>query len=195
MHVYIYIYFQTLPLGVPRFKKIPNDYAMERSSYSLETIPKFQSLPNSTSKKFETLTKVETFAIDSENVSDIDLKGHTIEELADVANVSKEIIMSAIKIRRQQMLVEKKNQKTIPSEKVISSTTMKPIKISIFPEISTESSVDTSIKTTLPATLKYVTKKKLKKHNLNKNHKVFICNFLVFYLNLNLIIVLGDECS
>lgn len=140
-------------------------------SYSTKNIPEFQSLPLSTSEKFETLTKVETFP--SENFSDIDLKGHTIEELAAAANVNKDVILSAIKIRRQQMKLEKKSsmisEKNYPSTFVSYPT---ETTVSTTKSESTTHAPTIKVTTTTPAAITYVTKKKLKKHPLNGSHKV-----------------------
>lgn len=172
-------------MGVPRFKKLPNEASKEKNiySYSTKNIPEFQSLPSSTSEKFETLTKVETFPSESENFSDIDLKGHTIEELAAAANVNKDVILSAIKIRRQQMKIEKKSsmisEKNYPSTFVSypTETTVSTTKSETKSE-STTHSPTIKLTTTTPATITYVTKKKLKKHPLNGSHKV---NENIFY--------------
>ncbi len=40
----------------------------------------------------------------------VDLKGHTIEELALAANVSSEVIIAAIKMRQQQLYKDQKSQ-------------------------------------------------------------------------------------
>ena len=131
MHYHHFIFSQTLPLGVPRFKKLPNDPSKEKNIYAYNTknIPEFQSLPSSTSEKFESLTKIETFPseTDTDNFSDIDLKGHTVEELAAAANVDREVILSAIKIRRQQMMLEKKNKNKIPMVAEKKYTTTKQV--------------------------------------------------------------------
>jgi hypothetical protein len=158
-----------LPLGVPRFKKLPN---------KIPEVPKFQSLPASTSEKFESLTKVETYPAyenDSEKL-DIDLKGHTIEELAIMANVSVDVIKSAIKLRKQQMEIENKMKGSSPFNKEKRVTlpanafeTSKPW-ISTTTPISTSSSDSTTQSTTLKTT--YVSKKKIKKHPLHNGHKV-----------------------
>lgn len=39
----------------------------------------------------------------------MDLKGHTVEELAAVANVTVDVIQEAIKMRQQQMLLDRRN--------------------------------------------------------------------------------------
>lgn len=49
----------------------------------------------------------------------IDLKGHTIEELASFANVSVDVIKMAIKMREQQMMTKKEETMKI-------STTISP---------------------------------------------------------------------
>lgn len=166
-------------MGVPRFKKLPNDPSKEKNIYAYNTknYPEFQSLPSSTSEKFETLTKVETFPSETD-ISDIDLKGHTVEELAAAANVDREVILSAIKIRRQQMMLEKKNQNKIPMIAEKKYTTSKQVTYPLETTLSTTKietstySPTTKFKPTTPATLTFVTKKKLKKHSPNGSHKV-----------------------
>lgn len=159
-----------MPLGVPRFKKLPN---------KISEVPKFQSLPTSTSQKFESLTKVETFpanAGEDDKKLEIDLKGHTIEELAIMANVSVDVIKKAIKLRQHQMKLEskfkesndyyKENKVTFPSSttEIIKSTTQ------------TVTTTTKSESTTQPITFRptYVPKKKIKKHPIHNGHKVNI---------------------
>lgn len=48
----------------------------------------------------------------------MDLKGYTVEELAAFANVSVDVIKSAIKLRQQQMMKEK-IKRTSPTKSVI----------------------------------------------------------------------------
>lgn len=166
-------------MGVPRFKKLPKDASKEKNIYSYKTknVPDFQSLPSSTSEKFETLTKIETFPSEFENFSDIDLKGHTIDELAAAANVDKEVILSAIKIRRQQMIFEKKSSKIpmMPDNKYSSTkfiTYPSKTTLSLTKFESTSHTPTVKYQTTTPVTNTYVTKKKIKKHPLNGSHKV-----------------------
>lgn len=162
-----------MPLGVPRFKKLPQ---------KLPEVPKFQSLPSSTSQKFESLTKVETYPanISDDEKLEIDLKGHTIEELAIMANVSVDVIKSAIKLRQQQMKIESKNKgsSAFLKEKkaaVLPSSTVETTKpwISTSTTISSSTSPDsTTQSTTLKST--YISKKKIKKHPLHNGHKANI---------------------
>ncbi|KAL7034630.1 hypothetical protein ACKWTF_008036 [Chironomus riparius] len=201
----------TLPLGVPRFKKLPQDpkKASENIMYITPTqqpttsniirsvanaypsksfeqtassnvnvvsvIPSFQALPLSTSNKFESLTKVET-SPPEEDLPNVDLKGHTIEELAAVANVSVETIKSAIKLRQQQMLVEKKiQQSAADKKKILEPLTMQTTLQSTTVEKTTQRSTTQSSKTTtnfIRSTSAYIPKKKVKKHPLQGSHKV-----------------------
>ena len=201
--------FQTFPLGVPRFKKLPQDpkkatenvmfitptqkpttssiirsvvnaypsKSFEETASSnvnvVSVIPSFQVLPYSTSNKFETLTIVEP-SPPEEDLPSVDLKGHTIEELAAVANVSVETIKSAIKLRQQQMLVEKKIQKSVADKKkILEPLTMQTTLQSTTVEKTTESTTQSSTTTTnIKTTSAYIPKKKVKKHPLQGSHKV-----------------------
>lgn len=128
----------------------------------------------STSNKFESLTKVEP-SPPEEDLPPIDLKGHTIEELAAVANVSIETIKSAIKLRQQQMIVEKKIQKSAIDKKIIfepstKQTTLRSTATST--ERKTESTTQSSTTSYVRTSTAYIPKKKVKKHPLQGSHKV-----------------------
>lgn len=215
--------FQTLPLGVPRFKKLPQDpkkitenvmyitptqqpttsniirtvaNAYPSNSYEqtassnvnvVSVIPSFQALPLSTSNKFESLTKVEV-SPPEEDLPNVDLKGHTIEELAAVANVSVETIKSAIKLRQQQMLVEMKiQQSAADKKKILEPLTMQTtLRQSTTVEKTTERSTTQSspiITTTttnfVKSTSAYIPKKKVKKHPLQGSHKVNLISSII----------------
>lgn len=69
-------------------------------------MPEFQALPSSISaQQLVQPTKVEYFPKDQ--LPKVDLKGHTVEELAAIAGVSEEYIRIAIKIRQQQMMKDR----------------------------------------------------------------------------------------
>lgn len=70
-------------------------------------VPAFQALPTSiTAAKLVQPTKVEFYPQD--DMVEIDLKGHTVEELAAAAHVSVDVIQDAINLRKQQILFEKR---------------------------------------------------------------------------------------
>lgn len=192
-------------MGVPRFKKLPQDVSSinnnvlkvqavyphypasnqyhKMNEYTASSninpvytpnIPNFQALPLSTSEKFESLTKVEK---SDEDLPHVDLKGHTIEELAVVANVSVDTIKSAIKLRQQQMLVEKKIHKTFdnhPKFAASLSTVQSTIPSTIAEKTTmTESTTQSTTTLKVKTTPSFVPKKKVKKHPLSGSHKVF----------------------
>ncbi|CAO1404399.1 unnamed protein product [Diamesa serratosioi] len=74
--------------------------------------PPFQTLPTSVSR----ISQGPVYQIDNhynspqdQQLPQIDLKGHTVEELAIAANVTVEVIRAAIKMRQKQMMIEQKN--------------------------------------------------------------------------------------
>jgi hypothetical protein len=164
---------QTLPLGVPRFRKLPKSDQMSAKTYK---VPEFVSLPSSTVEKFESLTKIETYPNDYANMPEVDLKGHTVEELAESAHVSKEEILKAIKIRQQQMMAKTKvnsvtRSSSLPPSttsiiQVLNTTKLATTTTSFIPEITTK---PTTFKA--KATTAFAEKKILKKHPLG-NQKV-----------------------
>lgn len=206
-------FLKTLPLGVPRFKKLPQTpkKATENVMYITPTqhpmttsairpvyktypstsfeetaasnvnvisvIPNFQSLPLSTSNQFESLTKVEP-SPPEEELPSVDLKGHTIEELAAVANVSVETIKSAIKLRQQQLLVEKNIQQKLSVDKKITyepSTMLTTLQATTAQRTTTEKTTPSTTTSIFRTTSTYVPKKKIiKKHPLQGSHKVIM---------------------
>lgn len=120
------------------------------------------------------MTKVETYPEINEDTLAIDLKGHTIEELAIMANVSVDVIKSAIKLRQQQMKIEKKvkGSKIFIEDNKETTTTVHTTQ----PWISSSSTATTTDSTTQSTTLKttYIPKKKIKKHPLHNGHKANI---------------------
>ncbi|CAO1398819.1 unnamed protein product [Diamesa hyperborea] len=74
--------------------------------------PPFQTMPVSR------ISQGPVYQVDNNNnfqspqdqqLPQIDLKGHTVEELAKAANVTVDVIRAAIKMRQKQMMVEQKN--------------------------------------------------------------------------------------
>lgn len=99
---------------MPPFRKLtsPTISSRKGSVYSNEKVPEFQALPSSISaQQLVQPTKVEFYPKDQQKMPEVDLKGHTVQELAAIAGVSEEYIRMAIKIRQQQMLKEKMQMK------------------------------------------------------------------------------------
>lgn len=104
----------------------------------------------------------------------IDLKGHTIEELAVMANVSVDVIKSAIKLRQQQLKKTENKDKgsSLFSKENFHTETIQVTQpwLSSSPTSSKTSPVTTTQSTTLKTT--YIPKKKMKKQQLHNVHKV-----------------------
>lgn len=133
-------------------------------------VPAFMALPSSiTSAKLVQPTKVEYFP--SEELPQVDLKGHTVEELAAAANVDIEVIQDAIKLRQQQLMLEKKMYAGISKLKVKKSTPVQATQ-STTPSETTEKITTQSTTTTKLSTKPYVPKKKPSKKPINNGHKV-----------------------
>lgn len=135
-------------------------------------VPQFQALPSSiTSAKLVQPTKVEYYPKD--DLPYVDLKGHTVEELAAAANVSVEVIEAAIKMRQQQMLIEKKNafKPKMKKSSTVQTTTRLTTTPSTTTEESTEKIMTQSTTTTKPSTTSYA-KKKIVKKAIKNGHKV-----------------------
>lgn len=76
-----------------------------------------------------------TTPLSIEEIPTIDLKGYSVEELAQFANVSVDIIKSAIKLRQQQMMKEKRQMKrTTTRPPVEKSLSFFGDKITSFPQ-------------------------------------------------------------
>lgn len=144
---------------------------MKEEKKTFYYVPKFQSLPPSISNKFEEITKIDSYPQDNKEVADIDLKGYTIDELAILSNVSKNVILSAIKIRKQQMQMEKlKDEKAsyninlnATTTQEAQKTTQEAQKITQF-STTTPKSVDFKTKNTQVSSIKYL--------KINGDHKV-----------------------
>lgn len=136
-----------------------------------ERVPHFQALPSSiTAAQLVQPTKVEYFP--ETDLPEVDLKGHTVEELAEAANVSVEVIKSAIKVRQQQMLVEMamKSRTTTKKKfwKPTTTRTQSTTSSESMEEVTTQSTV------TPRSTTPYVPKpkKKVSKKSTKNGHKV-----------------------
>jgi hypothetical protein len=92
----------------------------------------------------------------------VDLKGHTVEELAAAANVTVDVIQAAIKMRQQQLLVEKRNYANQLNLKINNHITAR----------TTPST--TTIRTTQSTTVRTTTvpKTKVSRHPMAGGHKV-----------------------
>jgi len=96
------------------------------------------------------------------NMPQVDLKGHTVEELAIAANVSVEVIKTAIKMRQQQLMLEKRNYSNLLQQQVMDQSVSSTVKAST---------------TGRPSTTPFVQKRKVNKHPINNDgHKV--CLFM-----------------
>lgn len=78
----------------------------------------------------------------------IDLKGHTVEELAKAANVTVDVIRAAIKMRQKQMMVEQKNY-AIQMQQQLSLK--QPTATFTSPRPTTQTTKTIAITTTTPA--------------------------------------------
>lgn len=124
------------PAGVPEFKPIdqsnfnrkimvyPTNHQQPQmlNSFGVKnSVPAFQSMPNSVSRistnhadpKVSVIMPINRAqepprGFESTQLPSVDLQGHTVEELAAVANVSVSVIRSAIHMKQQEMLAEQK---------------------------------------------------------------------------------------
>lgn len=135
-------------------------------------VPDFQALPSSIiTATLVQPTKVEYYPRD--DLPEIDLKGHTVEELAAAANVSVDVIKAAIKMRQKQLMNEKKHSESLSKQKFKQTTTVVTTQ-STTSEKQTEKVTTQSTTTTTkrPSTTPYVPKKKVTKKPLKNGHKV-----------------------
>lgn len=95
----------------------------------------------------------------------MDLKGHTVEELAAAANVTVDVIQAAIKLRQQQLLQEKRNYANLLKQKIANHVTIRPT----YPTTSVRTTQPT---TTEPSTTPFVSKRKPNKRPFGGGHKV-----------------------
>ncbi|CRK96954.1 CLUMA_CG010314, isoform B [Clunio marinus] len=107
---------------------------------------------------------VQTF--ENEELPQVDLKGHTVEELATAANVSVEVIQTAIKMRQQQMLLEKRNYaNTFNQRNDGSHATIQTTPTTIIRTTPTTTTARTT-------TTRYVPKTKVTRRRIAGGHKV-----------------------
>lgn len=139
----------------------------------IKPVPSFQALPSSiTSAQFAQPTKVEYYPRD-EDLPAIDLKGHSVEELAAMANVSVEVIKSAIKLRQQQLMMTKATTAASSAPPKALSKIVRTTRTTSSPPRSTIGDVTTQSPITLPSTTPFETKKKVtKKPVVRSGHKV-----------------------
>lgn len=97
---------------------------------------------------------------DEDDYPDIDLKGHTIEELAAFANVTVDVIKAAIKMRKQQM--KKAQRNAIDGNKKTALSNELPPSLSTLTQKNIARSVPTASYTTP------------KRKYLTKGHKVWM---------------------
>lgn len=129
-------------------------------------VPEFQALPSSIiTASIVQPTKVEFYPKD--DLPQVDLKGHSVEELAAAANVSVDVIQAAIKLRQQQMMFEKKK---IPKQKLNKSTAS--VQTTLATTTSEPTKKVTIQTTTQSTTTPYVPKKKVVKKATQNGHKV-----------------------
>ena len=134
-------------------------------------VPDFQALPSSISvAQLVPPTPVEYYPRE-EDLPNVDLKGHTVEELALVANVSVETIKTAIKVRQQQMLLEKKTTKQSKWRKAIAKTTTDHATQSTS-EPAEKLTTQSTTMTTRPSTTPQMSKKKVVKKVSKNGQKV-----------------------
>lgn len=101
---------------------------------------------------------------DGEELPQVDLKGHTVEELAVAANVTVEVIQAAIKMRQQQLLLEKRNYANRLNQKINNDRVTVPT--------TSTTTIRTTPSTTRPTTTPYVPRKKVTRHQFAGGHKV-----------------------
>jgi len=135
-------------------------------------VPEFQLLPSpssnvhATRKENQQLPHVE----DAMNMPQVDLKGHTVEELAAAANVSVEVIKTAIKMRQQQMLAERRSD--LLKQQVMNQSTSTFLTTPVTSTITKTTSTTVKTTTSRPSTTLFVSKQKVKKHPMIGGNKV-----------------------
>lgn len=101
---------------------------------------------------------------DDEELPQVDLKGHTVEELAAAANVTVDVIQAAIKMRQQQLMLEKRNYANQLKQKINNHVTARTT-----PSTTT---IRTTQSTTTRTTVAYVPKRKVSRYPIAGGHKV-----------------------
>lgn len=99
-----------------------------------------------------------------EELPQVDLKGHTVEDLAAAANVTVDVIQAAIKLRQQQLLLEKRSYTNQFKQKINNYVTARTT-----PLTTTIRTTTTARTTTATA---YVPKTKVSRHPIAGGHKV-----------------------
>lgn len=167
------LFFRRQLTGAKRFLKTMASTGVQVASKKVShvyasPVPEFQALPSSiTSAKLVQPTKVEFYPRD--DTPEIDLKGHTVEELAAAAHVSVDVIEDAIRVRKQQMLLEK-SYANYAQQVLKTSTTIRTTQATTTP---TERPTTQSSTTTRPSTTPFIPKKKvITKKPTNNGHKV-----------------------
>jgi hypothetical protein len=97
---------------------------------------------------------------------EVDLKGHSIEELAKFANVSADVIVAAIKMRQEQM-----RQSALSAAVYVTpiSTSTNKLPLTVRPTTTTT--------TTTTTTVSYTPKRKVSSYAIYRGHKVCIFSF------------------
>jgi hypothetical protein len=95
----------------------------------------------------------------------VDLKGHTIEELAAAANVTVDVIQAAIKMRQQQLLLEKKSYANQLKQKISNHVTVQT-------STATIRTTQPTTTTTRPSTTPIIERRKVSRHQIAGGHKV-----------------------
>lgn len=173
--MYEYDVNQKYVAQVPSFSAMPTSNSrislgpayQVNNDVSLKVKPKYLYIFEEVNRKPLTQMLMQDF--NDEELPQVDLKGHTVEELAKAANVTVDVIQAAIKMRQQQLLLEKRNYANQLKEKISNY-----VKVRITPpttSIRTTQSTTTARSTT---TTSYALKTKVhhKQHPIAGGHKV-----------------------
>lgn len=104
---------------------------------------------------------------ENEELPQVDLKGHTVEELAIAANVTVDVIQAAIKLRQQQLLLEKRNYAKQLEQKINNHVTAR-----MTPPTTTIRTTQSTTTTRATTAATYVPKKKVSRYPIAGGHKV-----------------------
>jgi hypothetical protein len=99
----------------------------------------------------------------------VDLKGHSVEELAVAANVTVDVIQAAIKMRQQQLLLEKRSYANQLKQQIAHHVTAQTTPPTFR---TTQSTTTTTRATTTP----YAERRKVSRHQMAGGHKVKNCD-------------------
>lgn len=100
-----------------------------------------------------------------EELPQVDLKGHTVEELAAAANVTVATIQEAIKLRQQQLLLERRNYASQMKRNIANRVTVPTTPATT--SIRTTQTTTTTQRSTTP----YVPKRKVSNYYIAGGHK------------------------